>query len=254
MRERLAVERSVNTPVEATAFWDRVYDVSGYSRELSPDVQRALDRARAFFGPVQGRTLLDLGCGAGASSLFWARAGALVTAVDTSPVAIEALDRRCGQLGITTLTPIVSDAMAVDRLPPFDFVFGSMLLHHLEPFAAFARVLRRSVKDGGRAFFYENNASPLLSWFRSNVVGRFGVPKHGDADESPLTPREVDQLRPLFDVRVEYPEMVFFQLAGVYLLRHRGVAPLKALDDFLYRRDIGVSSSYRQYVMLAASP
>ncbi len=236
----------------ATAFWDRVYDGSAYSRELAPDVRRALERALDFFGPVQGKRLLDLGCGAGASSLFWARAGAQVTAVDTSPVAIEALRRRCADLGVHTLTPVVADALTIDRLPPFDCVFGSMLLHHLEPFAAFAGAMRRGVKDGGRAFFNENNASPRLSWFRRHVVGRLGVPKHGDADESPLTPGEVDQLRPFFAVTVEYPEMVFFQLAGVYLLRHRASAPLKALDDFLYQRRIGVSWSYRQYVMLEA--
>ncbi len=251
--EPMGSKRAVSVTAGTTAFWDHVYDVSGYSRELAPDVQRALERALEFFGPVQGRTVLDLGCGARATSLFWARAGAHVTAVDKSPVAIEALGRRCSQLGITTLTPTVGDAMTVDQLPSFDFVFGSMLLHHLEPFGAFAAVLRRAVKDGGRAFFYENNGSPMLSWFRRNVVGRLGVPKYGDADESPLTPGEVDQLRPYFRVSVEYPEMVFFQLAGVYLLRQRARAPLKALDDLLYRRDIGVRWSYRQYVMLDAA-
>jgi 2-polyprenyl-3-methyl-5-hydroxy-6-metoxy-1,4-benzoquinol methylase len=234
------------------AFWDNVYGATPYSRELDDDVQRAITNAHAFFGPLEGRTLLDIGCGAGASTLFWARAGATVTAVDTSQVAITALQQRCAQLGLTNVTAVVGDAMKIDELGTFDFVFGSMILHHLEPFQQFAEVLRRSTKAGGKAFFYENNAaSSLLVWFRNNVVGKLWVPKHGDADEFPLTRAEVDQLRRHFSVRVDYPEMVFFQLASVYLLRHRLHASMRAIDEFLYRRKIGVSWSYRQYVMLA---
>lgn len=242
-------------PVQAKpvslAFWDNVYGATPYSRELDDDVQRVITSAHTYFGSLEGRTLLDLGCGAGASSIFWARADATVTAVDTSRVAIEALQQRCAQLGLTNVNAVVADAMKIDELGTFDFVFGSMILHHLEPFQSFARVLRRSINSGGKAFFYENNAaSALLVWFRNNIVGKLWVPKHGDTDEFPLTRAEVSELRQLFTVGVEYPEMVFFQLASVYLFRHRLHSSMRAVDDFLYRRNIGVSWSYRQYVML----
>ncbi len=235
------------------AFWDNVYGATPYSRELDDDVQRAIANAHTYFGPLQGKTLLDIGCGAGASSIFWARAGATVTAVDMSEVGIAALRQRCAQLGLGNVTAVVADAMKIDSLGSFDFVFGSMILHHLEPFRNFAGVLRRTVNNGGKAFFYENNAaSTLLVWFRTNVVGKLWVPKHGDAEEFPLTPAEVNALREHFTVRLEYPEMVFFQLASVYLLRHRLHAPMQAVDRFLYRRKVGLSWSYRQYVMLEA--
>jgi 2-polyprenyl-3-methyl-5-hydroxy-6-metoxy-1,4-benzoquinol methylase len=244
----------VQTKPSAEAFWDTIYGSTPYSRDLAADVQRALANAHTYFGPLQGRTLLDVGCGAGASSIFWALAGATVTAIDSSEVGIAALKRRCEQLGLTNVRAVVANAMKIDELGPFDFVFGSMILHHLEPFGSFAGALRRSVKDGGKAFFYENNAaSALLVWFRTNIVGKLWVPKHGDYDEFPLTRAEVDVLRELFNVRVEYPEMMFFQLAAIYVFRNRLHTPMRAIDTFLYNRNIGVSWSYRQYVMLQAA-
>lgn len=243
----------VQTKLAAEAFWDNVYGATPYSRDLAADVQRAIANAHSFFGPLEGRTLLDVGCGAGASSIFWARAGATVTAIDSSETGIAALRQLCAQLGLTNVTALVGDAMKIDELGHFDFVFGSMILHHLEPFDRFASTLRRSVKNGGRAFFYENNAaSALLVWFRMNVVGKLWVPKAGDEDEFPLTPAEIDVLRELFNVRVDFPDMVFFQLVATYLFRRHFYGPMRAIDGFLYRRNIGVSWSYRQYVMLQA--
>lgn len=243
----------MHTNPAAEAFWDNIYEATSYSRALDASIKRAVERAHAFFGPLEGRTLLDIGCGAGATSIFWARAGAAVTAIDRSEVAIGTLQRRAQQLGLPNITPVVCDAMAIDELGEFDFVFGSMILHHLEPFPSFARTLRRSVKTGGRAFFYENNAaSTLLVWFREHLVGKGWVPKYGDADEFPLTRAEVNVLRERFTVQQEFPKMFFFQLASTYLLRRRLRAPAKAIDDFLYRHDIGRRWSYVQYVMLQA--
>lgn len=237
----------------AEVFWDGVYDATPYSRELDDDVQRAITAAHAYFGPLKGRTLLDLGCGAGATSIFWARAGATVTAVDFSAVAIAALRERCASLGLTHVTAVVADAMTIDRLGPFDCVFGSMILHHLEPFEQFAATLRRSVKNGGKAFFYENNAaSDLLIWFRQNLVGKLWVPKFGDADEFPLQPSEVEMLRREFAVEVTHPEMVFFQMASIYLLRRGLLRQARALDAFMYKHRIARRWSYRQYLMLEA--
>ena len=113
--------------------------------------------ALAFFGDPAGRTLVDLGCGDGRASLFFARLGARVIAVDSSSVAIENLSHFCTENGITNLEPVCASAFDVASYGPADLVFGSMVLHHLEPFAEFGLVLRALMKADAKAFFYENN-------------------------------------------------------------------------------------------------
>jgi SAM-dependent methyltransferase len=237
---------------EAVAFWDRLYQGTTSSPvEAEERLAHALSSARNFFRCQGECRILDIGCGRGMSSIFWADTGAHVTAVDHSASAITELSDRCQKQGLTNIEPKVCNAMTIDELGQFDYVFGSMILHHLEPFGEFVMVLNRTLKTGGKAFFYENNAaSNLLIWFRDHVVGKLGVPKYGDNDESPLAPGEVDELRKVFNVTVGYPQMLFFSLVAPYLFRNRFRAGLKAIDDFLYRRDIGVRYSYRQYILL----
>jgi hypothetical protein len=125
-------------------------------------------------------------------------------------------------------------AFNINNLGDFDFVFGNLILHHLEPFGLFASVLRKTIITGGKAFFHENSAvSDLLIWFRNNLVGKYGIPKYGD-DEFPLTPQEVEILKKHFTVEVENPELVFFGLVSVYLLKGKFHKALKGLDDYLY--------------------
>jgi 2-polyprenyl-3-methyl-5-hydroxy-6-metoxy-1,4-benzoquinol methylase len=239
---------------EAVAFWDQIYENTPYSREINSRVQDALHSARNFFQPHPGQRILDIGCGAGATSIFWASTGAEVTAIDNSTAAINALCGRCHDMGIGNIHPVIGNAMNIDEFGQFDFVFGSMILHHLEPFREFAAALRRTLPANGRAFFYENNAaSDLLIWFRDKVVGKLWVPKYGDKDEFPLTPQEIRVLRELFRVDVQYPEMMFFQLASTYLFKKHLSSEMKAVDDFLYKRKLGVKYSYRQYVLIEAT-
>ena len=141
--------------------------------------------------------------------------------------------------------------MEVETLGPFDAATGIMILHHIEPFSQFALSLGRSLKPGARAFFYENNASnKLLIWFRDHIVGKFWVPKYGDADEFPLQPKEIDSLRPYFKVCQEFPCMVFFQLLSTYILKGRCLGLTRAVDNFLYKRGWLLGYSYRQYLLL----
>ncbi|MFD2183138.1 class I SAM-dependent methyltransferase [Rhodoplanes azumiensis] len=234
----------------SAGFWDEVYTTNPiYSKELSDEAREAIRAAAAWFGDLSGKTVLDLGCGAGASSLLLAELGADVISVDASPVAIASLTERCRARGVTRVRPVVCDAMTIDTLGPVDFVYGSMILHHLEPFGAFCQTLRRTIRPGGRAFFWENNAaSDLLLWFRKHVVGKLWVPKYGDEHEFPLTPSEIATLRGVFDVTTEHPRMEFFALASLYLLRGKLMKPMVAIDDFLFRHGIGTRYSYQQYV------
>jgi len=242
--------------VDATQFWDNIFaqgERSAYSRVEMPDRSNPiLRRALRHFGDVRGRTLIDVGCGRGASSLYFASLGAEVISVDLSGVAVRNLEDYCRRHDVRNVRPVQLSALEMRSLGPVDFVFGSMILHHIEPFARFAAELRTVLPEGGRAFFWENNArSRLMIWFRQHVVGKLWVPKHGDADEFPLTLAEVDQLRERFAVEVEYPELVLFRMISRYLLRGHCMRPFEALDRLGYRFETLRKYSYQQYLFLS---
>lgn len=241
----------------AQEFWEAIFArgaETGYSRVAMPDpADPIVPAALNHFGDLSGRTVLDLGCGRGAMSLLFASKGAQVTSVDLSQTAIQNLTQYCQEHGIRNVRPVQASAMEIDRLGPVDFVFGSMILHHIEPLSEFVPVLRRTVSPGGRGFFFENNArNRLMIWFRQNMVGRYGIPKFGDPDEFPLTPDEVELLRRDFDVRVEHPEIWMFRLFSDYFFRGNFREPLTRVDRWLYR---GVpplrQHSYIQYLYLS---
>lgn len=239
---------------QTVAFWDDLFsqgESCSYTRVEMPDAQDAkLLRAHRHFGDVTGKTVLDVGCGRGATSLFFAQHGAQVISIDISAVAIDNLKRYCAENQIPNVTAIQMPAQRINELGPVDFVFGAMILHHIEPFAEFAQTLRQTLKPGGKAFFWENNASSsFMMWCREHIAGRFGIPKHGDAKEHPLTPDEVHTLDAHLDVEVEYPELLYFRMCSTYFLGGRFEAPFKALDDFFYRYPQFRKRSYRQYLL-----
>jgi 2-polyprenyl-3-methyl-5-hydroxy-6-metoxy-1,4-benzoquinol methylase len=238
-----------HNPTNVAAFWDSIFSASTYSRK--PEIP-VLDAALNHFGDIRGKTIMEIGCGPGASALYFASLGADVIAIDISAKAISDLTEFCADHGITNVRPVCVNVLDLHTVGPVDFVFGSMILHHLEPFAQFASQLRRTLKPGGKAFFYENSAaSRVLVWFRQNVVGKLWIPKHGDQDEFPLTPQEIDELRKYFHVRIIHPEMMFFVLISTYLLHHRLAATFNAIDRFFYRRRWLLRYSYRQYLLLS---
>lgn len=232
-------------------FWNNVY--SSYSTRIPDETDPMLLTAIEYFGDIRNARLLDVGCGNGRSSLFFAKRGANVIAIDISEVAIQNLSQFCQQHEIHNITPIHYSALNIAELGPFDFVFGNMILHHLEPFEMFARSLRAGLTPNGKAYFRENNAfSSLLIWFRENLVGKLGIPKGGDDEEFPLTPQEVEILKKYFVVDVEYPELLFFRLASEYLLRGRLHSLMNRLDAYYFQFSNLRRYSYRQNLFLSS--
>jgi SAM-dependent methyltransferase len=232
------------------SFWNERYQQVGV---IQPSIQDPLYAAALIhFGSLNGVRLLDLGCGDGRTSLFFASQGAHVVAVDMSQVAINALADFCQEHNIKNIEPTKCSAFEIEQLGKFDYVYGGMILHHLEPFSDFAKMLNQAIKPGGKAFFYENNAgSDLLIWCRNNLIGKFGIPKYGDDEEFPLSPSEVNLLRKYFKVDVTYPKLVFFQLASQYLLKGKLMRPMIWLDQVLFRLSYIRKYSYRQYLFLS---
>ncbi len=137
-------------------FWDNIFSKGhedSYSRVEMPDLSDPeLQRALKYFDGIEDKTVIDLGCGRGATSLFFAYYGAHVISVDLSNVAIKNLSEYCQDNGICNVYPMKMAAQEISKLGKADFIFGSMILHHIEPFDEFARCLRTVIKEGGKGF------------------------------------------------------------------------------------------------------
>jgi ubiquinone/menaquinone biosynthesis C-methylase UbiE len=130
------------------------------------------------FEGQRGKKVLDVGCGAGVDAVRFARAGALVTAVDIAPAAIDlaASNFRYQQLSAELVT---ADA---EHLPfpngAFDYVFAHGVVQYTADDQALVDECRRVLRPGGVAVFQVYNR---ISWLNLlSKVMKVGL-EHEDA-------------------------------------------------------------------------
>lgn len=219
--EQLAQERR---------FWNNVVEVGE-----PPIFANAAEKACIFdlLGDLEGKDLLECGCGFGIWSVALAQKGARVWAFDVSEKSVAETARRAREAGVGHLVEAqIADSHSLPyEDESFDLIFGSMILHHVDARAA-GRELSRVLKANGKAVFHENSAdNPVLMFFRKTVVGRFGIPKTSTPDEYPLTTRQTATIGGYFaDHRVHLCRFMFFALASKVLFQERSEAVARACE------------------------
>ncbi len=144
-------------------------------------------------GDVRGKTLLDLGCGAGENSVYFAQLGARSVATDYSPgmveVALQLADRHR-----VKVEGRVINAMDIDYPDnTFDIVYASNLLHHIPDPMLTLREMHRVLKPGGKACFWDPlRHNPII-----NVYRRIATEVRTE-DETPLDINIVNQIESIF--------------------------------------------------------
>ena len=237
---------------EGIVFWEQHFNTFN-PYQVSTDITR-YEFLQPIVNNIQGKSILEIGCGNGDMSVFLAKYGAKVFAIDNTQNGIHNALTLAKFNGVE-ITAQVMDAVNVDELGErFDFVVGKFILHHIEPFSEFARNVRACMKDSASGIFYENSSrNRVLIFFRNHLVGRFGVPKYGDNVEVPLEDSEIDMLRENFsDVSVSIPRFVFFSMLGSYIFRKSKVLQrfFQSMDEFFYRHvKVFNKYSYHQVVM-----
>lgn len=138
---------------------------------------------------VQGKHVLDFGCGAGENSLLLAARGAHVTAIDISPDLIEIAQQR---LALNHRTAEFHVASVYDTGLPdgsVDVVFCMAILHHLELERAQREILR-VLKPGGILIMQEPVRDSRIYDFLRRLIPHS---MHDNSEfERPLTKMELD--------------------------------------------------------------
>src|SRR5262249_27973407 len=85
-----------------------------------------------LLGDLAGQELLDLGCGMGEESIYFAKLGAKVTSIDISEVGIETLRRRAAYSNVHIRALRMRADPTDFRGESFDRIHGLGILHHIQ--------------------------------------------------------------------------------------------------------------------------
>lgn len=118
-------------------------------------------------GNVKDCSLLDLGCGAGENSVYFALQGAHCVAADYSPKMVE-VARSLAAKNNVEISGCTANAMALEFADnSFDVVYAANLLHHLPNPKIALQEMHRVVKPGGKVCFWDPLIhNPVINIYR----------------------------------------------------------------------------------------
>ncbi len=193
--------------------WAAVIDLDGlrvqdyFEARTAPENRFIL----RHLGDVRGKRLLDLGCGAGENSVYFARRGAQCVAADLSPGMVEVACQLAARHDVS-LAGQATNALALDFPDQsFDIVYAANLLHHLPDPKAALREMHRVLVPGGKACFWD----PLRHNPVINIYRRMATAVRTD-DETPLDINLVPFIQSLF-AETHYST---FWLATLWIFLH----------------------------------
>jgi 2-polyprenyl-6-hydroxyphenyl methylase/3-demethylubiquinone-9 3-methyltransferase len=129
--------------------------------------------------PLQGKSALDVGCGAGLLTEPLARMGATVTGIDAAPELIDAARGHAAGQGLE----IDYRAMAVEDVEgQFDLVTSLEVVEHVADPAAFVKSLARRLAPGGLLILSTPNQTSWSKLLTITLAEGFGRIPRGTHD------------------------------------------------------------------------
>lgn len=163
----MAMER---TAYDVAGHYDDGYyaDLAARYRKRNRFARTRMSNVFSLLPPLDGRLVIDLGCGMGTFTIETGRAGARAVGVDPAPAAVAAA-RRMAMAERVPVSFVRADAVALplpdDRA---DVVLAADLVEHLDD-VTLARILaeaRRVLGEGGRLVIYTPNRTHLFERLR----------------------------------------------------------------------------------------
>ena len=184
-------------PLDVKKIWDacgRAFDsFNSTSDSLSEIIERPA--IQKLVGDVSGKRVLDLGCGAGPYSIWFAERGAQATGLDLSETMISLAKEKAEKQGLRI------DFHAADIREPlpfpqaaFDLIFSATALHYVEDLTSLFRDIARVMRQDGH--FVASALHPMSTAY-------FPLANESDQHE----PRYFGSLRSIETPWLEYGEV-----------------------------------------------
>lgn len=162
-------------------------DVEKYfSAEVSSDYRLAMN----CLGDLPGKKILDLGCGLGEASVYFALQKMKVISLDISPGMLTCTKRLAEKYKVSERVNLLEAGAEVIPLKDksVDLVFGGNVLHHVNIYKS-SKEIKRILKKGGKAVFIEPlGYNPIIQLYR-HLAGDIRTKM-----ERPFTFRDVEVL------------------------------------------------------------
>lgn len=155
---------------------------------------------RDKLGDIGGKSLLDVGCGLGEASVFFALLGANVTASDLSPGMLKVTNDLATRNNVSVKTHLASaDDLNFHEGETFDIIYAGNLLHHVDIEETLNR-FRNHLSENGVLVTWDPLAyNPIINVYRM-IATDVRTP-----DEHPLKMRDIRLFREYFNkVETEY--------------------------------------------------
>lgn len=189
---------------------------------------RRFGRTPKAIRPLEGLSILDVGCGGGVLSEPLARLGAAVTGLDPAPTNIAVAKRHAERSGIDVDYRSETVEAIAARGERFDVVLAMEVVEHVPDVPAFTRACGEAVKPGGMLVVATINRT--LRAFALAIVGAEYVlgwlPKGTHQWDKFVTPEELSQA---------------IRAAGLSVSDLRGVVYNPLRDQWSLARDTAVN-------------
>lgn len=155
----------------------KFHDQWGNSTEVEKiDVKKYFSAAASFdyrlgmelLGDLRGKKILDLGCGLGEASVYFALQKTKVVALDISPGMLACVKKLAKKYRVSNRIELIE--APTEKIPlkneSVDLIFGGNVLHHVD-INKTSREIKRVLKKEGKAVFIEPlGYNPIIQIYR----------------------------------------------------------------------------------------
>lgn len=177
----------------------------------SPELRYLHDQ----LGDVSGKKILDLGCGLGEVSIFFALKGATVTAVDLSQPMLDVVQNiaKRYQVQVQTLHASVEELGQLKK-NSFDIIYVGNLFHHVDISKTLRHVIRILKITGTLVCWEPVHYNPIINIYRAIAK------KVRSRDERPFRMRDIELFKQQFEsVQVQWfwlSTLIIFVIMAVF--------------------------------------